>query len=918
MDPRYRLDEIIGQGSIGTIYRAWDTNLNREVALKMLKEGPSVREDVRKRFLREARATASLDHPHIVKVLDAGEDDAGRAYLVMEMVAGEPLETILDQGRFELRWTVGILEQAARGIQHAHDNGIVHRDLKPGNILVATTGEAKVLDFGLAHLENSESMLTKAGAVLGTPFYMAPEQARGEADAISPATDVYALGAILYEVLTGKPPFHAERVMTVFKKILNEKPVPPRKLNRAAPRALEKLCLEALEKDPARRPVSAGAFADAIHAWLDSPEEPAAAGGSARRWLGAAVLLVLVGGLVAGGLAFWPNGGASPSPTPAPAGSTPPVPPPDPTVQHLAAYTALSETTESAMRDLEDHRLGAAWSEAHEKRLVEVMNAADTLAQRVPASRLPRAWKGLALVQARREAQGLAEMDAASGEMSGDPWPCLIAARARLCLYGDALPLPESAAWGSLPEFKETPAQKSLLQMAKGALDEAAARVGASSPPRLAELRAWHDAATAVSEGRPEEAPAKLDLVKSPAGAADVAILRGFALLRAVRFAAAAEAWESGAAKGTVRARILAGLARLHAAAKEDRAANLGLAVADLAAASERRPDIAELAGWRAEAHGMGAVDEAARGGDPSPFLLRAATDLDAAVRAAPNAARWWLARARLLSALAGHESARSRDPVPNLDRAASDFTEAAKREPAAWEPVLERAEVLFRKAQAEEARGRNPVGTVLSCVADATDVLQRRPGDPAALELRSRAYRLKGLSERLRGADPSVSLGRAIADATEAVRRDPRRLPTYLALARAWSDRGDWEAQMPGGDPVRSYDEAGAAFGEYLRLTKPDADVLLERGLAMRARGDALAAMNRKAQASWERALADFEQAAALKRDWKIQVARGMTLDRLGRTPEAIAVYEQALKENPGNAVVSELLQAARGKKDR
>src|SRR5579862_376217 len=266
--PRYEFREPIGQGATAVVYRAWDRDLKRLVAIKVLREGASLSAVARDRFRREAQAAANLIHPAVVTVHDAGEQ-AGRLYLVMELIEGQALSDLLLQARSDRMRSIRLLEKAARGVAAAHEKGIVHRDLKPANILVTTAGEAKVADFGLARIMDSDHALTRTGAKLGTPFYMAPEQVEGQASQVTRATDVYALGAILYEILTGRPPHVGESLAEVFAAILSQDPVAPRETNSHISRDLETVALKALEKDPAGRYPDARAFAEDLQRALE-------------------------------------------------------------------------------------------------------------------------------------------------------------------------------------------------------------------------------------------------------------------------------------------------------------------------------------------------------------------------------------------------------------------------------------------------------------------------------------------------------------------------------------------------------------------------------------------------------------------------------------------------------------------------
>ena len=262
---RYELLDVLGEGAMSVVHRGRDRQLGRIVAVKVLRESMFGHSLVRERFARESQALARLDHPGVVKVFDAGSE-GDKAYLVMELVAGESLAKVLAAKRLERRALLRLLEKVARGVHHAHEKGVIHRDLKPENILV-TGDEPKVADFGLAHLVESSPALTRSGSVLGTPMYMAPEQVEGGKE-VTARTDVHALGVLLYELLTGRPPHTAESLPEVYAKIAREEPEPPRKLDPSIPWELEAVALKALEKDSARRYATAEEFAEELRRHL--------------------------------------------------------------------------------------------------------------------------------------------------------------------------------------------------------------------------------------------------------------------------------------------------------------------------------------------------------------------------------------------------------------------------------------------------------------------------------------------------------------------------------------------------------------------------------------------------------------------------------------------------------------------------
>jgi WD40 repeat protein len=266
----YELRAELGRGGMGVVYRARQVSLNRPVAVKLIRSGELAGEDELRRFQNEAKAVAQLDHPGIVPVYEVGEH-YGRRYFSMKLVSGGSLADRLTAYRDNPRAAAAILVEAAEAVHHAHVRGILHRDLKPANILVDDEGHPQITDFGLAKRVEAEdeAELTTSGALLGTPAYMAPEQALGRRSAITTATDVHGLGAVLYALLTGRAPFLGDSLMDTLTQVKEQPPVPPRKLNPKAPSDLEVMCLKCLEKDPRRRYTSAQALADDLQAWLE-------------------------------------------------------------------------------------------------------------------------------------------------------------------------------------------------------------------------------------------------------------------------------------------------------------------------------------------------------------------------------------------------------------------------------------------------------------------------------------------------------------------------------------------------------------------------------------------------------------------------------------------------------------------------
>ena len=285
--PGYYALAVLGRGGMGIVYRARHIELNRNIALKMLLSGAYAGRVERARFLREARTAASLRHANIVQVYDAGEFD-GRPFFTMELVEGETLAQFLGGNPQPAAKALAMLLTLAEATAYAHQSGIIHRDLKPSNVLLTTDGTLKISDFGLARRLDGEAGVTISGTRVGTPSYMAPEQSLGS-ESVGPPADVYSLGAILYEMLTGRPPFHGESAAETERQLQTQEPVPPSKLNARVPRDLETICLMCLRKDPQRRFASAAELAEDLRRFQRNEPISARQTGAlerAAKWVG--------------------------------------------------------------------------------------------------------------------------------------------------------------------------------------------------------------------------------------------------------------------------------------------------------------------------------------------------------------------------------------------------------------------------------------------------------------------------------------------------------------------------------------------------------------------------------------------------------------------------------------------------------
>lgn len=281
---RYQLLEEIARGGMGVVFKAYDAKLQRTVALKMILDRNLASEEAIRRFYAEAETAAGLNHPGIVPIHDVGEQE-GQHYYAMGFVEGPTLSRELESRQFDVDESAQLVLELARAVGYAHDHGVVHRDLKPGNILLSAEGRPLIADFGLAKRTDQISQLSVDGQILGTPGYMAPEQAAGDVEQSGPAADIYGLGAILYHLFTGHPPFRTG--FDSLASVLEQDPVPPRTLNRRVPRDLNVICMKCLNKNPANRYASAEDLACDIQRYLDGEliqARPASVRRRLQRW----------------------------------------------------------------------------------------------------------------------------------------------------------------------------------------------------------------------------------------------------------------------------------------------------------------------------------------------------------------------------------------------------------------------------------------------------------------------------------------------------------------------------------------------------------------------------------------------------------------------------------------------------------
>ncbi|MBI3268236.1 MAG: protein kinase [Planctomycetes bacterium] len=958
---RYRLLRQLGRGGMGVVHKAWDCELERVVALKTLLAESAPSEEEVGRFQREARSAGRLRHPGIVQVHDVGAVD-GRHYFTMDYIEGESLASA--KTKLPLRRFLEVLREVALALHAAHEAGVIHRDVKPANILLDAAGRPYVGDFGLAKEVRDAGArgMTVSGAVMGTPHFMSPEQADAQADRIGPRSDVWSLGVILYEYLTGCFPFDGSGTVQIVVAILSKDPEPPGRAAAAAGRPgrvhrdLETICLTCLEKDLSRRYLSAAELAADIGRFLAGEPilaRPVAAvtrilrKGVKHRAVVLPVACAVVVAAIAGGQWVVERGRRAHDAELALALG-----------REFRARGRADEARDAFQKALAldrantDAREGFDWADHEVQQRADGAAAALRKAQEAEAGARESLRKaGLAQDVLARAAWLAPTLE----QLERSLYDSTTSVEAKL-KAGDAL-------WPPIEEFmRKTPAdatsQSAMLAVAGWA------RLLAARPE---EGRSWMRKARELDPDLPYgsffEALVYLSayLVDLPMPAFTVS-LGGLAFgatppdsvqLRTLRErmrtlleqAAASRLWGAGTAEDF---RSALGAIQAFAGGRYEEAER-GLAAAgatgamrffrcDLLLAHAKvcyllqrfeagiadtdevlkvRTEHAEAYGHRGLLRFGAAVTARWKGVDPRAVLATAVADYAEGIRREPANTAFRIGRANAWHLAGEAEAARGGDAAACFRRELEEVEAALRLLPE--EPVflMNRGVAHRGLGTALEARGEDPRPEYEAAIRDYGETLRRDPTNGRAYNNRASAWLSLGNLETRRGTDARASFRHALADLDESLRLTPEAAEAYVNRGTTWQSLGDAESAARQ-DPRPSYERAAAELGEALRRLPGFAPALNNRGVVFLKVAQAEAARGGDPRPSYDRAIADFDEALKVNPEFvSAYLNRGNARRSLaeaagarGEDPRpgfraAIADYEDALRRNPSHAGV-------------
>ncbi len=943
---RYTLLDELGRGGMGVVWKAWDSQLFRVVALKLIRPDSAWGEEGVERFAREARLAARLRHPNIVPVHDVGVQD-GQHYFTSDFIAGQTLDDVLSSP-VPVRQSITWVRQIADALGYAHANGVVHRDVKPGNILVDERGQPYIMDFGLAREVAAGSGMTLSGQFMGTPEYMSPEQAMGRTYAAGPASDQFSLAVILYEILTGRAPFEGPDLRELLNAIAETDPVRPSRLSARIHADVETICLKALEKDPSRRYATMAEFASDLGRYLDGEPIlarplPRAALLLRKAWKHRAIVL--------------------------------------PSAVALALVFAWAGWSVVSSRRFDEVRAGEARARAEAARAQEALAKAPFVlsvlrrfadlsgtlrtiealrydARLDPAERRRRAAEHWGPVQAfidgtPSDPASQATMKALAGwaiVLAGDPksgeeWMCeassidpqvpfgpVLRAMVLLASYVGEQRLPAirgslttGVTFGEAP--RETPQQAALRDRLRPLLEAAAAATlwgkqeADAFRAALEGMRALHDGDLARADEQLGKA-IDADEVRPFSTALHVARTQ----VRYLRkdFAGAREDLDAveDVMAGTTDYWIRAGMVSQgegdeRAAIHEDPIPSYQRAVQEHREAAKLEPGSSGHRTNLANALASLAEARAARGEEPWEEFRRALSEHDLAVECSPSDPGPLAARARTRASLAVAEDARGGDPLEGLSRAVADATEALRLDPGSVGALRARAFAHAAAGRAQAERGIDPREELTLAIADHDGVLRLEPGNGVTIADRASARLTLARWDISRGADPRDGLGAVIEDLGPAEAKGAPTAWTRRIRALVRQDQGDWEARN-GDDPRESYRAAIAELDEAVRLDPKYAPAFADRGNARRALGEADAARGGDPREAFRAAIADCDAALgldpghveALNHRGTAQVRLAESEGARGEDPReglrrGIDDYDRFLQRTPGHVAV-------------
>jgi serine/threonine-protein kinase len=767
-DPRRRLRQYalvkeIGHGASGRIWKAWDAALGRWVAVKRLREDAP--EEFRARFHREAQSAARARHPHLVTVHEVGEAD-GRPFLVMEFVDGRPF----DPAAGPLDACVRLLAAAARAVDAAHAAGVIHRDLKPANLLVDARGEPRVVDFGVARLADAVSPLTQTGDAIGTPAYMAPEQVDGSPGQAGPWTDVYALGAMLYEVLTRRPPHIATGVGGLYQKILHEDPRVPR-----GPRQLAAVCLKALEKDPRRRYSSAGSLADDLDRFLAGEPVRARPPGflfNLRRFvrrrravLAAAAIALAIAAAVSLTLLGRQQAEIEKSR--------------NRLIVQMRSTAAAAQDAALALRRAGD-------LEGMQRHVAEVENACGQVLAETPSLAEPHYRLGRMLRARMRFDEALAEQEKA---LAVDPryapalYERVVLSAAAVRRSIQSILLDEAAESDDPSDNGPDDAEDDALERVRRRLEGDLAAL-LTRPEGIREweldcargLEAWIGRSLPVARERLEAAIRQAPLEESYETLALFDWKQERHADAVKRLTAALDRDRGYVPYLETRGLVRAFQARSRTMPPPEADALYEASVADFDAALRLDPGYGNLLATRGRIRELWGVHRRKRGMDPTALFQAAVEDLGQDLARDPGRSGTWLHRGITHLRWAGLKSAGAAGREEHVKAAVADFSEAARINPGHYAAWAMRGRARLMQAARETAAGPEGAAPLIEAgLSDMTRAIECRPTRALLWQARADARARHAEFLQRRGADAKAAWTGALADYEETARLNPR-----------------------------------------------------------------------------------------------------------------------------------------------